>query len=432
MNKWHVVILLMLLNASSMTDRQALSLVIDLIRADLSLTDTQIGLLAGPAFAVLHVAALLPFGWLIDRWSRRGIIAIGASFWSVMTACCGMAGSFSALCAARAGVGVGEATLAPSTYSMLADYFPKSQLARAISIYALGLPLGSTLALVGGGWLIGVLGDIGPMALPLLGVLQPWQIMFLIVALPGLPLALLMITLVKEPQRHRAGAVEGQVPLAVVLAYLWQHRAIYCSLLFGGGFLAIFSYGVSYWMPTTLQRVHGLSEQGSGMFMGLAIFCLSIPGTLFAGWLTDRLTLRGWNDGPLLVGMFYAAGLLVFVVGGCLMPTGILALAMIGAGMFFLNSWATGVAPALLQNVTPAPMRGRVSAIYVLVSALMGLSLGPLAVAIVTDNVFHNEAAVSQSLALIGTIAILAALIAMHFGRSSLRRYQGTAEAIAA
>jgi MFS family permease len=184
-------------------------------------------------------------------------------------------------------------------------------------------------------------------------------------------------------------------------------------------------------MPTTLQRVHGLSEQGSGMFMGLAIFCLSIPGTLFAGWLTDRLTLRGWNDGPLLVGMFYAAGLLVFVVGGCLMPTGILALAMIGAGMFFLNSWATGVAPALLQNVTPAPMRGRVSAIYVLVSALMGLSLGPLAVAIVTDNVFHNEAAVSQSLALIGMIAILAALIAMHFGRSSLRRYQGTAEAIA-
>jgi MFS family permease len=421
--QWRTATLLTSIYALSMADRQILSLLVSPLRADLKLSDTQIGLLAGPAFVILHVAMLLPCGRIVDYWNRRNLVAFGAIFWSIMAAGCGLASSFWTIATARAGVGIGEATVTPAAYSIIADTFPRAQLSRGLSFYALGLPIGTTLTLMGGGWLIGYLDSIGPIAVPLLGALKPWQAVFVIVALPGIPLALLLRFFVSEPRRHTQGQSDKPPSVRSVLSYIWQHRAIYTAVFFGGGLLAVFGYGANYWLPTILQRVHGFSIKQSGMFIGLAIFLLGMPGTLFAGWLADRLVARGSADGPLLVGIFYAFAVLVCAGFGPLVGPEWLSLSMIAGGMFFLNIWGACVAPAILQQVTPSRMRGRVSAIYVLLSNLIGLGLGPPMVALATDHVFSGHSAVGGSLALVGTISVLASTACMQLGRAALRRF---------
>jgi MFS family permease len=423
-NRWRLTILLTLLSALSNVDRQILSLLVGPIRADFKLSDTQIGLLAGPAFVILYAVTMLPCGRVVDYWNRRNLVAFGAFLWSVMTAGCGLAGSLRAIAMARAGVGIGEATLVPAAYSMIADSFPRTQLSRGLSFYALGLPLGATLALVGGGWLIGHLDSVGPIAIPLLGEFKPWQVTFQIVALPGIPLALLLRFFVSEPRRHSQVSMEAPPSTSSVLLYVWQHRSIYVAVFLGGGLLSVFTYGINYWLPTTLQRVHGFTIKESGLFIGLAILFLGMPGTLFAGWLADRLVARGSADGPLIVGMFYSSALLICLGFGPIAGPEWLSLSMVAAGMFFCNTWATGVAPAILQQVTPGRMRGRVSAIYVLLSNLIGLGLGPPMVALATDHVFSRQSAVGESLALVGTVTIVASTACMQGGRSALRLFK--------
>lgn len=420
--RYFVAILLMLIYAASFTDRQVFSLLIAPIQRDLHLTDTQIGLIAGPAFVILHVAAVLPFGWLVDRWNRRNIILLTTCFWSMMTAACGFAGSFWNLGLARAGIGIGEAAVAPASYSILTDYFPKSQMARGLSIYGMGVPLGGCIALIGGGWMIGQLSAMGTVTLPFVGTVQPWQMVFLILALPGVPLALAM-TAVPEPSRRPSFETDGaDVPsLMEVFRFIGTHFRLYAGIYLGVALLATFTYGVSYWLPTTLQRVHGLSVAQSGFFMGASILLFSLPGTLCAGWLSDWLTRKGWTDGPLIVGMGYASGLLVFVGIGPIITPHWLGLGMMSIGMFFFNSWAPGVAPAILQQISPTRMRGRVSATFVMFVNLVGLGLGPVLVALLTEHLLHGRAAIGEALTILAFATVPLAILSMNMCRRQLR-----------
>lgn len=421
---WPTVIILMLIYASSMIDRQVLGLVTDLLRHDLNLSDVQVGLLAGPAFVLLHVITLLPFGYIVDRWNRRRLVAIGVSVWSLMTISCGLARTFPVLAAARAGVGIGEATLTPAAYSLLADRFPPSGLSKALSVYALGLPLGGAIALLGGGWAIGKLTAYGPVALGILGVLQPWQALFVIVAIPGFPLAMLLMICTSEPTRTQKGIADGVPSLALVTGHLWRHRGLYQAPFVGGALLAVFSYGISYWLPVTLQRIYGFSTASSGFFIGGSMLVFSIPGTLFAGWLADRLRSNGQADGELVVGLIYGVGLFICLGLGPVARPVWLSLALMSGGMFFLNTWVTGVAPALLQRVTPSGMRGRISALYVLASALIGLGLGPPLVAFLTEHFFGGSQSVGKSLAVVATVAVVPACAMMQAGRRHLRSFR--------
>ncbi|MDE2619083.1 MAG: MFS transporter [Sphingomonadales bacterium] len=171
----------------SFVDRQILGLMVDPIRRDLGLSDLQIGLLQGAAFALLYATLGVPFGMSVDRWSRRNLIVGGIITWSVATALCGLAGSFAALFAARVLVGVGEATLSPAVHSYLSDAYPRHRLARAMAIYNLGITLGSGMALIIGGWVVALIARSGMAEIPGLGALQPWQAAFLAVAAPGVP-----------------------------------------------------------------------------------------------------------------------------------------------------------------------------------------------------------------------------------------------------
>ena len=421
MYKWLVASILMLVYASSFIDRQIIGLVIEPIRRDLRITDTQVGLLAGPAFVGLHIVALLPVGWVVDRWSRRNIIIGGALFWTVTTAGCGMVGSYWSLFAMRAGVGSGEAALSPSAYSLLSNYFPRSQLARALSLYGLGVPIGSGIAMIGGGWLIATFNDMGEVAIAGLGAFRPWQMVFLTVALPGIPLTLLLL-LVREPVRTAADGVP-QPSLATVLRHIWRHRAVYFPLSLGSAFASVAGYGAAYWLPSILQRAHGFSILESGLFIGLSILLLGMPGTLAMGWASDRLVAGGREDGPLIVGIGNAIGMILCCALAPVIPVEWLSLVFAAGTMFFLNTWNVGVAPAMLQRVTPERMRGRVSGLHIISSALIGLGIGPLAIGMGTDFIFSRPDQVGFSLALVATVFLGAATVLLLFGRAPARDY---------
>src|SRR5215475_4822666 len=198
---WYVVFVLMVCYTLSFIDRQILGMLVDPIKRDFEISDTSVGLLQGLAFVAFYTIMGLPVGWLVDRYSRRTIIAVGVFFWSLMTAVCAMAGNFWALFAARTGVGVGEATLAPSAMSMTSDYFPKERLGGALSVYAMGIFIGSGLALIVGGEVVARVSGMPEVGVPIIGQIASWRLTFLIVGLPGLLVALLVYT-VREPLRR--------------------------------------------------------------------------------------------------------------------------------------------------------------------------------------------------------------------------------------
>ncbi|MDZ4373677.1 MAG: MFS transporter, partial [Phenylobacterium sp.] len=211
---WFVVIVLLLAYTSSFVDRQILTLLVEPIRADLKITDTQFSLLTGLAFSATYTIAGFPFAWLADRFSRRGVIIAGITAWSIMTAGCGLARNFGGLFLTRMGVGIGEATLSPAAYSLIADYFPLSRRATAMAVYSIGVFIGAGAALIVGGQVIAAVSQGPPLSLPVVGRLAPWQVAFLYVAAPG-PLIALLMLLVREPLRRgiaKSSSAEKIVP----------------------------------------------------------------------------------------------------------------------------------------------------------------------------------------------------------------------------
>ncbi|HZZ35295.1 MAG TPA: MFS transporter, partial [Caulobacteraceae bacterium] len=191
---WYVIGVLLFAYTLSFVDRTVLSLLIGPLRASLHISDTQVSLLLGLAFAVFYTLMGLPLGWVADHWSRRTLIGIGVALWSLMTAGCGLARSYNALFLMRVGVGVGEATLSPAAYSLISDHFPKARLGRAVAVYSIGVPLGSGIALALGALVIKAVVAAPPLSLPIIGVIEPWRLTFLWIGLPGLLAALLMAT----------------------------------------------------------------------------------------------------------------------------------------------------------------------------------------------------------------------------------------------
>jgi MFS family permease len=220
---WYVVIVLMVIYTLSFIDRQILAFLVGPIRADLQISDTAIGLLGGFAFAIFYTLLGLPMGWLADRKSRRGLIAIGLVFWSLMTALCSLARSFGTLFAARIGVGVGEATLTPAAFSLIADYFPREKLARALSVYSMGILIGSGLAFIVGGAVVQAMNGMPALQVPVLGTMAPWRLTFLIVGLPGLAIALLLLT-VREPVRRNVIRDTAGITTTIALPSIASQR----------------------------------------------------------------------------------------------------------------------------------------------------------------------------------------------------------------
>lgn len=264
---WFAVGMLTGLYIFSYIDRTILTLLVAPIRHDLRITDTEVSLLHGFAFALFYTLVGLPLGRLADSRHRIGIISVGIFVWSVMTAASGFARSFWQLFLARVGVGVGEAALSPAAYSIITDYFPPQKLSRALSTYVLGSYLGMALAYIIGGGVVTYLNSIPPIQFPVVGAMATWRMAFLIVGLPGLLLAFLVWT-VREPRRrgvrYRAGEPVQSVPFRELLSYLKLNKWTYAAHLTGFGLLCLLINGMALWTPTFLMRVHGWSIGEAG------------------------------------------------------------------------------------------------------------------------------------------------------------------------
>ena len=414
---WLVVAILMVAYVYSFVDRQILNLLVGPIRRDLGISDTQMSLLMGFSFAIFYTILGIPLGRLADSSSRRGLIAAGVVVWSMMTTLCGVARTYWQLFLFRVGVGVGEATLSPAAYSMIADYFPPERRATAISVYSMGIYLGSGLAFLLGGLVIQFAVAQGEVSLPLVGAVRPWQLVFFVLGGSGIVFSLAFL-LVREPPRGGIH-VSGGVPFGKVVAHLWKNRRTVLCHNLGFAMIAFCSYGAAAWVPSFFIRTFGWKAGEVGIIYGLIVMVFGCLGILFGGWLTDHWLKQGKTDAVLRVGICASS---VAIVGGVyLLPdSGTLAAILMVPSVFALGM-PFGAAPAAIQEIVPNQMRGQTSAVYLFIVNLIGLGIGPTAVALVTDYVFHDDQALKWSMLIVGTIANLVAIGFLVGGMKSYR-----------
>ena len=415
---WVTVAILMVAYVLSFVDRQILNLLVEPIRRDLLISDTQMSLLMGLSFALFYTVCGIPLGRVADTRSRRGLIAVGILFWSAATAACGMAKMYWQFLLCRIGVGVGEAALSPAAYSLIADSFPAERRATAISVYSMGVYLGSGLAFLVGGLVIQFASAQGDVTLPVLGEVRPWQLIFLILGVAGVLFTLLMLA-VKEPARRGVGAGVA-VPLSEVGRYIRANRRTVLLHNFGFAGLAFAGYGSAAWVPTFYIRTYGWDAGQVGIVYGSIVAVFGCLGIVFGGRLADWMAKRGRSDANMRVGLYSALGALPMVTLFPLMDTAFWASLLMAPTVFCL-SMPFGVAPAAIQEIMPNSMRGQASAIYLFVITLIGLGVGPTAVALVTDFVFADDAALRYSLLIVTTLAVLMSIILL---AKSLKPYR--------
>ncbi len=421
---WTTVGILLVAYVISFIDRQILNLLVGPIRRDLAISDTQMSYLLGLSFALFYTVCGIPIGRLADSKSRKGIIAIGIVLWSLMTAGCGLARQYASFLLFRMGVGVGEATLSPSAYSLIADSFPSGARATAISVYSMGIYLGSGLAFLLGGLIIHFASAQGDTILPILGAVRPWQLIFLALGAAGLIFSLAILA-IREPARQGIGA-GIEVPLREVGAYLRANRATVLHHNLGFALLAFAAYGAAAWVPTFFIRTYGWSPAQTGIVYGGITGIFGSLGIVFGGRLADFLARRGRVDASMRVGMFGGIAAIPFTLIYPLAPTPEYAAALLAPAIFCL-AMPFGVAPAAIQEIMPNSLRSQASALYLFVVNLVGLGLGPTAVALVTDYVFHDDKAVRYALPIVSTLAEVVAILLLATG---LRHYRKSMETL--
>lgn len=420
---WYVVFVLFLAYVVSFMDRQILSLLIEPIKQDLGVSDTVMGLLHGFAFAVFYTLMGIPIGRLADAHNRRNIIIIGVAFWSLMTSLCGLAKNVLILFSTRIGVGVGEATLLPSSHSMISDYFPRELRGRALSLFSLGVFAGAGIAFIFGGFVAAFAARAAATELPILGELQPWRLTLLMAGLPGILIVLLMLSIKEPPRRERMGAQVGTVSLREALAFLRMHFRIYTALIIGSAFLALAAYSLFAWTPAYFIRVYDYSPKEIGVTFGLILMAGGTLGLLVGSSLADLWYARGRLTAH--IDVMASLSLLALPPAFLLIQaeSASTALACLSFLVFFL-AVHTGLTPAALHLVTPNELRGQITAVYMFAVNLIGLGLGPTIVALVTDSFFRDPAAVGRSLGLVICFSLIIGLIILLSGRNAYRKRQ--------
>jgi MFS family permease len=373
--------------AFNFLDRQVLSIALESIKADLQLSDTQLGVLTGAAFAIFYSIAGMPIARWADRGDRPVIISAALGVLSMAVALCSVVGSFAQLTCVRIGAAVGEAGLVPPAHSLVATYFDRSQRLRAMSIFLLGGPLSAGAGYLMGGWLTELFG---------------WRMAFLLTAIPGVVLAVLVRWTIHEPRRvTSASSVAPALPApsaSAVLRVLWgQHT--FRNLLIASTVLYLFGCGLVQWLPVFFIRVHHMPIGELGMWMAINWGIGNAIGTLAGGYLTHRRTA----DAERRQLRIMAAIAVVYVplnVVALLSPDESLAMGCLFVAAL-INALATAPTFALIQSLVPEHMRATAVAAVFLASNLIGLALGPLLVGGLSDALAHAYDSDSLRIALL-------------------------------
>ena len=415
---WAMVTLLTLAYVVSFVDRYILSLLIDPIKADLELTDFQMGLLLGPAFGIFYATMGLPLGLLADRSRRTWIVAAGITLWSAATAFSGLAKSFAQMFVARLSVGVGEATLSPCAMSLIADSFPEERRGKPIAMYGSAISVGSALAALLGAAVLTWAKASGGVTMPVVGTLAPWQVAFLAVGLPGLLLAIPFL-LMREPRRLAVADQGAPSHLGHMLRHVARHGLTYVCFMPVFCFMTIVAYSHG-WLAVTFDRTYGWPVEKYALYNGLTLIVLGPLSVMFAGWLSDRFIARGIKDAPMRIAVIgFFIGMPPAVVA-TLLDNGLYAfitLAVSNIGLAFTSS--VGVT-ALLQIVPPR-IRAQTVALYYMSISLTGLFLGPTLVGLFNDTIF-GEDGVRYSVAVIPLIFGLPIMCLAPFSLKLYRR----------
>lgn len=400
----------------ALIDRQILGLLVAPIKISLMLTDTQLGFLMGPAFAIFYVILGWPIGWMADRMNRRNIVATSIALWSLMTALCGLTRSFWQLFVARIGVGVGEAALTPTVLSLVSDLFSPRQRASAIVIYMAGIPLGIGLAYLCGGWLSRVT-LVSGLSIPLLHDLRSWQMAFIAVGLSGLPISL-MVLRIREPARQRASQGTRVSSRATLAQMATQWRA-YAALAIGMCPVTTIAYGAG-WNATLFQRVWGWPVSRSGLWIGLTYLVCGPLGALISSLANDKLAARGYADAAYRAG---ALGILVLVVSATLYPLAPSPQFALMLNVFSVagNAFASGMGAAAIVALAPTAYRAQTAAIYLMLINLVGLMLGPPLIGWLSDHFYRDVSGVGPAMATVAASAGIPALTILWMGRRSYR-----------
>lgn len=348
-------------------DRQILAILAGPIQEDLQVSDTQMGLLGGIAFALLYSTLAVPLAWLADRTSRSWVIAVSLVLWSGFTALCGLAQNFWQIFLARLGVGVGEAGGIAPSHALISEYFPSEQRARALSIYSLGIPLGSALGVLVGGYIAATI---------------DWRLAFLVVGIAGVLIAPLFKFLVRDKIRENPEEKQSQPEQEQIepdlkiseIAGILARKSSFWLLAFGAASSSMLGYGIGFWLPSLLQRSYGLNLIETANFFGAQLLTAGVIGVLAGGWLGDRLGKSNRSAYGFVPAVAFLLAIPFFI-------TGIMSPSVTVAFLFFLFPQALGyvwIGPVLsaVQHLVDAKSRATAAALFLLINNLIGLGGG--------------------------------------------------------
>ena len=414
---WCVVAILCLASILGWVDRQIINLLVGPIKETLGINDTQVGLLQGLSFALLYVVASLPIAWMADTGKRTLIISIGIICWSLATFFCGLATSFLIMFLARMMVGLGEATLAPSGYSLLSDYFSKDRVGIAISLFTGCGFLGAGLGYIIGGKIIGYFSQTEHYTLPIIGQVEPWQITFMVVAAPGLILLLLM-QFVKEPPRQSILKTPERPKdilssFKTLFAYILTNKRLFFGLFVGLSIMAAATLSINNWIPEYFIRQYGLTPQKASAMLG-PIIMITSPGAVFIGGLLASLLMkRGIGHANLSLAITSVLLAACFAYLFTKVETLDMAIKFLIPTLFF-GALPFGCGTATLPLVAPNRLRAQIVAVYLLIANLLGNTIGPAGVGLVTDYIFKDPSRLGDSISVVAPLLYLTgALIAL-------------------
>jgi len=415
---WWMVGVLFFFYTLSILDRIILTMLVTPIKRDLLLSDFEMSLILGPAFAIFYALFGLPLGWATDRYPRRWVVFFGVTLWSMLTMASGLARSFSALLLARIGVGVGEAALSPAAYSLLADEFPRERLTTAISIYQMAAKFGTAAAFAIGGVAIGLATRLAQMDLPLIGDASPWQLVFIMAGLPGLLAALLVFTF-SEPARKERGGQQASEGSESMLRFVRQYWQLIGLMMLGFASIAVCGYGMTSWVPTYIERHFDWHAAQYGPVLGLVNIVAGMS-LLLNGAIVDRIYARGYRDAHLrvflwLLGIIAPIAFLMFSVTN---PT--LFIVMYGMVQVATIPFMVYIS-SIVSLLAPNRVRGQLNALFLGVITVLGMGSGPMLVGGLTDFLYGDESRIGSSLTIVLVAGITIAFISLFFAMRKLR-----------
>lgn len=415
-SSWWMVSVLFMLYVFSWLDRMILSMLVGPIKADLILSDFQVGLLLGPAFALFYALFGMPLGWAVDRYKRRWIIFGGVSLWASATIASGFAQTFPQLMFARVCVGIGEAALLPAAYSLLADEFPRERLTTATSVFQMAGKVGSAAAFGIGGLALTFAVGLQWGGIPFISTAEPWQIVFWLVGLPGLALAFFVFTFREPPRRNLASntLVDVQTEKASAFQFIRQNLKLVLIIVSTFSCLAICGYTLTSWVPTYISRhFHWEPIQ-----YGPALSIMNLIGAaslVINGRLVDHLFTRGMRDVHLRFYSWLMLGTAPFVIILFLTQNVYIFLACYAVSQFVTVPFMVYVS-AIVSLLAPNAVRGQLIAMFLFVATILGLGAGPTIVGALTDFVFRSEGQLGLSLMVTVLVFFSLAFLGMRLG----------------